>query len=226
MLKQLFLSLAVVGLTACGTGSEDSKRGGTGECMSVGQAKAGAKSKLKTLHYENGVLVATTFLNEELIDINNKSSIATTRTEGPAVNVKVKFETEHYIKNHYIYVTQVTTTNGNGQKLIGEYKPHGPSSPWDRVCKGETWEDTFSFYLNSKLVEKDRTVKRKIEKINVPKTVESGTYNTYIIVFYGDDDAVTNRTWFDMETSKLVYSEDYDDAGKISQKRELIEYTY
>ena len=225
MLKTLLVIVAVASLSGCG-GSSKSNDGDTGECMSIGQEKAGAKSKLKTLHYRNGGVEYTSFLYSEQIDIDNKSSTSTTRADAPGVNVAFKFKSEYYIKNHDQYITKVTQTDGKGNKLIVTYKPHGPSIPWDKVCKGKKWETTVNTYVNGKLVEKDKIEKRKIEDINVPKTVKSGTFNTYVMTAMSANNVVESKFWFDMETRQVVYKEDYDDSGKITRKVELVEYTY
>ena len=221
MLKNLFFIVAVISLTACGTGSGGGSS--SGYCKEITPFIEGGRSKSeRTL--DSGEKF---YQYRETHESNENVLRQTVRTELSGMRTEVYAKIELFIKNHYAYTTKrvmKTTSTGMGEQSITEvYSPHSHRLPWTEACKGATWKDTYTVQIGSNKVK--MTVKLKVENLDIEKTVKAGTFDTYILAFLSDKDLVGARKWFDMDTGEIVYEESYDASGKVVSSTELIEYT-
>ena len=221
MLKNLFFIVAVISLTACGTGFGGGSS--SGYCKEITPPIEGGISKTEVT-LDSGEKF---YQYRETHESNENGLSQTLRVELSGMKYEIYSKVEFYIKNHYAHTTKrvtKTTSTGMGEQSITEvFDPESNRLPWDEACKGATWEDTFTVHLGS--ITRKITTKFKVENLDIEKTVKAGTFDTYILASLSDKDLVRNRKWFDMDTGAIVYEEGYDASGKVTRSSELIEYT-
>jgi len=221
MLKNLFFIVAVISLTACGTGSGGGSS--SGYCKEITPFIEGGISKSEQT-LDSGEKF---YQYRETHESNENGLSQTLRIELSGVRTEIYTKAEFYIKNHYAHTTKKvtkTTSTGMGERSTTEvYSPYSNRLPWDEACKGATWKDTFTVQLGSNKIK--MTTKFKVENLDIEKTVKAGTFDTYILALLSDKDLVRGRKWFDMDTGAIVYEESYDASGKVTRSSELIEYT-
>ena len=100
----------------------------------------------------------------------------------------------------------------------------------DRVCENQTWTNTFNSEVTIRntaigdLPSDTETLTwvQTIEKVNVNRTVEAGTYTTFIQ--RTDSGDVVSRAWIDQDSGIVVYSESRDFVGTLRETQELIDF--
>lgn len=230
MLKNLFFIVAVISLTACGTGFGGGSS--SGYCKEITPPIEGGISKTEVT-LDSGEKF---YQYRETHESNENGLTQTLRVELSDVKYEYYSKVEFFIKNHYTHSTKrviTSTVTGMGEQTTTEvFSPYSDRLPWDEACKGATWEDTFTVQLSSSLdsnkekITRKITTKFKVENLDIEKTVKAGTFDTYIIAaLLTNKDLVTNRKWIDMDTGAIVYEEGYDASGKVTRSSELIEYT-
>lgn len=222
MLKNLFFIVAVISLTACGTGFGGGSS--SGYCKEITPFIEGSISKTEQT-LDSGEKF---YQYRETHESNENGLTQTLRVELSDVKYEYYSKVEFFIKNHYTHSTKrviTSTVTGMGEQTTTEvFSPYSDRLPWDEACKGATWEDTFTVHLGS--ITRKITTKFKVENLDIEKTVKAGTFDTYILAaLLTNKDLVINRKWIDMDTGAFVYKETYDSSGKVTRSSELIEYT-
>ena len=217
MLRQLFFIVAVASLTACGTGSG----GSSGSCEEITPYIVGGKSKFERTLQSGEKLIDY----RETLERTNHSLRQILRIEGAGRSIKIDSKSEFYIKDHCALTTETVTktsvSGGKIQTMKVTYDPYANHLPWNQACKGDEWNDTVTAKVGSYEVE--QTTMIKVEDVNVEKTVEAGTFDTYILAWI-EKDRVAVRWWFDMDTGTIVATENYDSKGSVESSGQLLEY--
>jgi len=208
-------------LTACGpdgdSGGEEGILNKGGECVDIEHK---ANKNVKYLHAGQAKSI---FFETQTLEFTKSSQYFSVRVIGKGTVDDIREES--YVKNHYLHIRKRTDTRKfeNGETigtLITTYSPV-PKTPYDRVCKGQTWVDEYSATttIDNKENEIEMYTKFVIEDINVKKTVKAGEFSTYIMTHYDKEGNLGARIWFDIKTGETVYKE--NSSGRSIQ--ELVE---
>ena len=210
-----------------------------GSCVVVPRPVVGKIEKYKVMTYYFPTADSYT-LDVTVTSISN-TSISTTKKIILNNFIIDREETKDYtISNNFIDYTQRTIheviTSMRNQGLPPTVEITDTTNFYDpfrrretgKVCENQTWTTTYDSTTNttrtgkndSSFVESISEI-YTIEAINKLKTVQGGTFNTYLLKHEFKN--YIEKSWIDIRTGKTVSFEERDTSGKLNYTEELIE---
>lgn len=233
----LFLNVLIVGCGGGGTGVvEESGEEMTGNCVSFPRESLDSPTPTNRItSYQAGTEVI------EFIDTVVSSVVAANDTMLSFENATTfngitsfSIETQSFtVSNNFKDITDVVTTLVNDDINFENIVIKRKNTPFarsfiDNVCENQTLTQTYDSLITTTpgtLPTQRTTVTRitTIEAVNQTKTVEAGTFNTFII--RSDNENNVNKSWIDQASGSLVFQEVRDFSDNLISTNELIELT-
>ncbi len=240
--KMSYLSVGVlisIGLFACGgggstesttdmggdstAGGEDSVSGGTGGgtgsgtggCVNFPRPLVGQKVKFE-LKDDSGAVVTTS--ERTITAVSNTSVTQEFGITVAGISVASTLVETFTIANNFRDITRETITSF-GLTTVTDYQPFQRIFV-DEVCEGQTLNSTFVETSPDGSIQHSKNL--TIQAVNVPRTTEAGTFNTFRVLTEETD--VVGTSWIDIATGVTVFLEFGNiNAPSESGTRELVE---